>query len=161
MGWFSKKKQEPEIKAEVATAPAEPQQEFGVWQDEDGRYRIQFSGGGELTVSRRMYAFMDHFAGKFMSLGSFNNETLMKQIWQLLEQHGLGFLEDYEEPDDDGGDGDDEPEVDPDSAPDPDKVEAEVADEPGSSVAEVGAPEEVDAPLEGVSGANLLGSEFS
>ena len=148
MGWFSKKKKEPEAKAEVVKAPAEPTQEFGVWI-EDGRYRIQFSGGGELIVSRRMYSFMDHFAGKFMSLGSYNNETLMKQIWQLLEQHGLGFPEDYEEPDDDDGD-DEEPEVDPDSEPDlEEEVEEEVVDEPDPSVATVEAPSEAPAAVEG------------
>jgi hypothetical protein len=170
MGWFSwrKKKEEPEPKKEsdVETKePEEPRQEFGVWRTDDG-YTIQFSGGGEVKMSRRMYTFLDHFVMKFMSLGSYNNETLMKQMIQLLEQHALGFIEDYEEPDepdeDEDDDSDDEPEDEPEDEPDPAAEEdEEVADEPESSVAEAPADVEAPAPLECVPSASLLGSEVS
>lgn len=172
MGWFGrKKKEEPKKESDVKTKePEKPRQQFGIWRKDD-RYVIKFSGEeGELTVSRRMYAFMDHFATKFMSLGSYNNETLMKQIWQLLEQHSLGFIEDYEEPeepdedeDDDVDDDDDEPEDEPEDEPDPaaEEDDEEVVDEPDPSVAEVPADVEAPAPLESVPSASLVGSEVS
>lgn len=172
MGWFSwgKKKEEPGSKAEVVEkAPEEPRQEFGIWRTEGGGYTIQFSGGGEVKISRRMYTFLDHFVMKFMSLGSYNNETLMKQMIQLLEQHSLGFVKGYEEPDepdededDDVDDDDDEPEDEPEDEPDPAAEEdEEVVDEPDPSVAEVPADVEAPAPLESVPCASLLGSEVS